>query len=130
MEEYAIAAQVFKLSTCDMCEIARNSVLQCGLSHEVGALRHRGPGARRAPEQGPGGAWQQPPVPGALPARVLTRRLRLRQEKAKFLGENYLEDGPQGNDIRKTNVAQIRVAYRYETWCYELNLIAEGLKSD
>jgi len=38
MEEYAIAAQVFKLSTCDMCEIARNSVLQCGLSHEVGAL--------------------------------------------------------------------------------------------
>lgn len=35
MEEYAIAAQVFKLSTCDMCEVARNSVLQCGISHEV-----------------------------------------------------------------------------------------------
>ncbi|KAM9217214.1 AMP deaminase 1 [Leptosomus discolor] len=85
MEEYAIAAQVFKLSTCDMCEIARNSILQCGLSHE---------------------------------------------EKAKFLGENYQEQGPQGNDIRKTNVAQIRVAYRYETWCYELSLIAEGLKAD
>ncbi|XP_054368643.1 AMP deaminase 1 isoform X4 [Mirounga angustirostris] len=84
MEEYAIAAQVFKLSTCDMCEVARNSVLQCGISHE---------------------------------------------EKAKFLGNNYLEDGPIGNDIRKTNVAQIRMAYRYETWCYELNLIAEGLKS-
>ncbi|KAM9369444.1 AMP deaminase 1 [Phaethornis superciliosus] len=85
MEEYAIAAQVFKLSTCDMCEIARNSVLQCGMSHE---------------------------------------------EKVKILGENYQEEGPQGNDIRKTNVAQIRVAYRYETWCYELNLIAEGLKTD
>ncbi|XP_015740668.1 AMP deaminase 1 isoform X2 [Coturnix japonica] len=85
MEEYAIAAQVFKLSTCDMCEIARNSVLQCGLSHE---------------------------------------------EKAKFLGENYPEEGPNGNDIRKTNVAQIRMAYRYETWCYELNLIAEGLKTE
>ncbi|NXU75124.1 AMPD1 deaminase, partial [Oreotrochilus melanogaster] len=85
MEEYAIAAQVFKLSTCDMCEIARNSVLQCGMSHE---------------------------------------------EKVKILGENYQDDGPQGNDIRKTNVAQIRVAYRYETWCYELNLIAEGLKTD
>ncbi|KAF3813281.1 hypothetical protein GH733_018445 [Mirounga leonina] len=51
------------------------------------------------------------------------------KEKAKFLGNNYLEDGPIGNDIRKTNVAQIRMAYRYETWCYELNLIAEGLKS-
>ncbi len=37
MEEYAIAAQVFKLSTCDMCEIARNSVLQSGLSAEVRA---------------------------------------------------------------------------------------------
>lgn len=35
MEEYAIAAQVFKLSTCDMCEIGRNSVLQSALSHEV-----------------------------------------------------------------------------------------------
>lgn len=35
MEEYAIAAQVFKLSTCDMCEVAKNSVLQSGLSHEV-----------------------------------------------------------------------------------------------
>nr|KAF6304592.1 adenosine monophosphate deaminase 1 [Pipistrellus kuhlii] len=84
MEEYAIAAQVFKLSTCDMCEVARNSVLQCGMPHE---------------------------------------------EKAKFLGSNYLEEGPMGNDIRRTNVAQIRMAYRYETWCYELNLIAEGLKS-
>ncbi|NXC15431.1 AMPD1 deaminase, partial [Corythaeola cristata] len=84
MEEYAIAAQVFKLSTCDMCEIARNSVLQCGLSH---------------------------------------------QEKARFLGENYREEGPEGNDIRKTNVPQIRMAYRYETWCYELGIIAEGLQA-
>lgn len=48
----------------------------------------------------------------------------------KFLGENYQKDGPDGNDIRKTNVAQIRVAYRYETWCYEFNLIAEGLKNE
>ncbi|KAM8976570.1 AMP deaminase 1 isoform 2-T2 [Pelodytes ibericus] len=84
MEEYAIAAQVFKLSTCDMCEIARNSVLQCGMSHE---------------------------------------------EKVRFLGEDYHKEGTQGNDIRKTNVAQIRMAYRYETWCYELNLIIQALKT-
>ncbi|XP_071993770.1 AMP deaminase 1 [Engystomops pustulosus] len=84
MEEYAIAAQVFKLSTCDMCEIARTSVLQCGMSHE---------------------------------------------EKAHFLGKDYQVEGPQGNDIRKTNVAQIRMAYRYETWCYELNLILQALKT-
>uniref|UniRef100_A0A673MLD5 AMP deaminase n=1 Tax=Sinocyclocheilus rhinocerous TaxID=307959 RepID=A0A673MLD5_9TELE len=74
MEEYAIAAQVFKLSTCDS-----------GLSAE---------------------------------------------EKIHFLGANYLKDGPEGNDIRKTNVAQIRMAYRYETLCYELNLIREGVIAD
>ncbi|CAG01709.1 unnamed protein product, partial [Tetraodon nigroviridis] len=85
MEEYAIAAQVFKLSTCDMCEIARNSVLQSGMSHE---------------------------------------------EKVHFLGKDYLKEGPEGNDIRKTNVAQVRMAYRYETLCYELNLIMEGLKTE
>uniref|UniRef100_A0A672L1H6 AMP deaminase n=1 Tax=Sinocyclocheilus grahami TaxID=75366 RepID=A0A672L1H6_SINGR len=87
MEEYAIAAQVFKLSTCDMCEIARNSVLQSGLSAE---------------------------------------------EKIYFLGlfSNYLKDGPEGNGIRKTNMAQIRMAYRYETLCYELNLIREGVIAD
>lgn len=38
MEEYAIAAQLWKLSTCDVCEIARNSVLQSGLSHQVLSL--------------------------------------------------------------------------------------------
>jgi len=85
MEEYAIAAQVFKLSTCDMCEISRSSVLQSGLSHE---------------------------------------------EKLHFLGTSYHKEGPEGNDIRKTNVAQIRMAYRYETLCYELNLIKEGVMSE
>lgn len=50
------------------------------------------------------------------------------QEKTHFLGKDYLKEGPEGNDIRKTNVAQIRMAYRYETLCYELNLIKDGLK--
>ena len=35
MEEYSIAAQVWKLSTCDMCEISRNSALQSGFEHQV-----------------------------------------------------------------------------------------------
>lgn len=38
MEEYSIAAQVFKLSSCDMCELARNGVLQSGFSHEVSSI--------------------------------------------------------------------------------------------
>ncbi|KAK1161697.1 AMP deaminase 3-like isoform X1 [Acipenser oxyrinchus oxyrinchus] len=85
MEEYAIAAQLWKLSTCDVCEIARNSVLQSGLSH---------------------------------------------QEKQHFLGPNYLKDGPEGNDIRRTNVAQIRAAYRYETLCNELSFLVDATKSN
>ncbi|XP_053180252.1 AMP deaminase 3 isoform X2 [Scomber japonicus] len=84
MEEYAIAAQLWKLSTCDVCEIARNSVLQSGLSHE---------------------------------------------DKKHFLGVNYLKDGPEGNDIRRTNVAQIRMAYRHETLCNELSFIVDAVKS-
>lgn len=35
MEEYSIAAQVWKLSGVDMCELAMNSVLMSGFSHEV-----------------------------------------------------------------------------------------------
>ncbi|XP_068168546.1 AMP deaminase 3b isoform X1 [Antennarius striatus] len=85
MEEYAIAAQLWKLSTCDLCEIARNSVLQSGLSH---------------------------------------------QEKKHFIGSNYLQDGPEGNDIRRTNVAQIRMAYRYETLCNELSFLVDAVKTD
>ncbi|XP_046906818.1 AMP deaminase 3b isoform X1 [Hypomesus transpacificus] len=85
MEEYAIAAQLWKLSTCDVCEIARNSVLQSGLSH---------------------------------------------QEKKHFLGPNYLKDGPDGNDIRRTNVAQIRLAYRHETLCNELSFLVEAVKTE
>lgn len=35
MEEYSIAAQVWKLSSCDMCELARNSVMMSGFPHAV-----------------------------------------------------------------------------------------------
>jgi len=30
MEEYSVAAQVWKLSSTDLCELARNSVIQSG----------------------------------------------------------------------------------------------------
>ena len=35
MEEYSIAAQVWKLTSVDMCELARNSVIMSGFSHKV-----------------------------------------------------------------------------------------------
>lgn len=52
------------------------------------------------------------------------------QEKKHFLGEDYLEDGPDGNDIRRTNVAQIRMAYRHETLCNELSFLVEAVKAE
>ncbi|KAF6989783.1 hypothetical protein CFC21_007076 [Triticum aestivum] len=37
VEEYSIAASLWKLSSCDLCEIARNSVYQSGFSHALKA---------------------------------------------------------------------------------------------
>lgn len=51
------------------------------------------------------------------------------KEKKHFLGVNYLKDGHEGNDIRCTNVAQIRMAYRHETLCNELSFIGDVMKS-
>lgn len=85
MEEYSIAAQVWKLSSCDMCELSRNSVLMSGFSHKV---------------------------------------------KSYWLGPHYLQEGQEGNDIRRTNVPDIRVAYRFETLCEELNLITQAVQSE
>ena len=38
MEEYSIAAQVWKLSSCDMCELAKNSVIMSGFEDRVREL--------------------------------------------------------------------------------------------
>ncbi|XP_034623672.1 AMP deaminase 2 isoform X2 [Trachemys scripta elegans] len=84
MEEYSIATQVWKLSSCDMCELARNSVLMSGFSHKV---------------------------------------------KSYWLGPNYLKEGSEGNDIRRTNVPDIRVSYRFETLCQELTLITQAVQT-
>uniref|UniRef100_A0A453AJV8 AMP deaminase n=1 Tax=Aegilops tauschii subsp. strangulata TaxID=200361 RepID=A0A453AJV8_AEGTS len=35
VEEYSVAASLWKLSSCDLCEIARNSVYQSGFSHRL-----------------------------------------------------------------------------------------------
>ncbi|KAF4519195.1 hypothetical protein B566_EDAN013488 [Ephemera danica] len=78
MEEYSIAAQVWKLSSCDMSELARNSVIMSGFPHRM---------------------------------------------KQYWLGPNYTKEGVAGNDISRTNVPNIRVAYRHETLLDELSNI-------
>ena len=67
--------QVWKLSSCDMCELARNSVLQSGFEDKL---------------------------------------------KRYWLGGFFKEEGVLGNDIRCTNVPDIRVSFRHETLIAEL----------
>lgn len=52
------------------------------------------------------------------------------QEKKHFIGPNYLQGGPEGNEIRRTNVAQIRMAYRHETLRNELSFLVDAVKAD
>jgi AMP deaminase len=47
--------------------------------------------------------------------------------KKHWLGTRYKQEGIKGNDVKRTNIPHIRVAYRYDTWTYELNLIVEGV---
>ncbi|XP_014293002.1 AMP deaminase 2 [Halyomorpha halys] len=85
MEEYSIAAQVWKLSSCDMSELARNSVLMSGFPH---------------------------------------------RSKQYWLGPNYTKEGVAGNDITRTNVPDIRVAFRHETLVDELSNIFKAVEKD
>eukprot|EP00026_Physarum_polycephalum_P002266 Phypoly_transcript_02272.p1 GENE.Phypoly_transcript_02272~~Phypoly_transcript_02272.p1 ORF type:complete len:845 (+),score=88.32 Phypoly_transcript_02272:103-2637(+) len=48
--------------------------------------------------------------------------------KSYWLGPNYLDPGPEGNDIRKTNVPNIRIAFRHETLTEELHLMYKYLQ--
>ncbi|CAK9290072.1 unnamed protein product [Gordionus sp. m RMFG-2023] len=81
MEEYSIAAQVWKLTSTDMCELARNSVMMSGFPREV---------------------------------------------KCHWLGPNYLNEGVSRNDITRTNIPDIREAYRYETLISEYDALLRG----
>ena len=47
--------------------------------------------------------------------------------KRYWLGPHYMRDGVDGNDIRRTNVPDIRIAFREETLLHEFNLLVEPL---
>uniref|UniRef100_A0A2P2LRK0 AMP deaminase n=1 Tax=Rhizophora mucronata TaxID=61149 RepID=A0A2P2LRK0_RHIMU len=84
VEEYSVAAKVWKLSSCDLCEIVRNSVYQSGFSHKA---------------------------------------------KLHWLGSKYFLRGSEGNDIHKTNVPDIRIAFRHKTWKEEMLYVYSGKAS-
>lgn len=50
------------------------------------------------------------------------------QVKQHWLGLNYTREGVVGNDVSRTNVPDIRAAYRYETLVNELKAIYQGNK--
>jgi len=82
IEEYSVAAQIYKLSAVDMCELARNSVLQSGFEGAV---------------------------------------------KARWLGNDYHVPGPEGNNMDKSNVPNIRMAFRHQTLREELKMWVSSL---
>ena len=48
------------------------------------------------------------------------------QVKQHWLGPNFEDEGIGGNDVSRTNVPDIRVAYRYDTLVDELLCITRG----
>lgn len=78
LEEYSVAAHIYKLPQSSLAELARNSVIQSGFEMEV---------------------------------------------KRHWLGQTWYLPGAAGNDIHKTNVPNIRLAYRHQTLVEELELV-------
>lgn len=50
------------------------------------------------------------------------------QMKQFWLGQNYLKEGVAGNDMSQTNIPDIRVAFRYETFLEELSTLFHTAK--
>lgn len=81
VEEYSVAAQVWKMSATDLCEIARNSIIHSGFPHQL---------------------------------------------KMHWVHTEYWKDGPEGNNIQKTNVPSLRMIFRKDCLYEERGLIASG----
>nr|KAK5448588.1 AMP deaminase [Exophiala xenobiotica] len=79
IEEYSVAAQIYKLSAVDMCELAKHSVDQCGFELAL---------------------------------------------KRRWLGKYCYLPGVLGNDVAKSNVPDVREAFRHETLKAEHAFIA------
>ncbi|KAF9525475.1 AMP deaminase [Crepidotus variabilis] len=78
LEEYSVAAHIYRFPQSSLAELARNSVKQSGFEMEI---------------------------------------------KRHWLGHEWYLPGAAGNDINKTNVPNIRLAYRHQTLLGELEMI-------
>ncbi|KAG6809173.1 hypothetical protein H0H92_001306 [Tricholoma furcatifolium] len=84
LEEYSVAAHIYKLPQSSLAELARNSVIQSGFEMEI---------------------------------------------KRHWIGHQWYLQGSAGNDINKTNVPNIRLAYRHQTLLEELSMIGGRISS-
>ena len=48
--------------------------------------------------------------------------------KQFWLGQNYQKEGVAGNDMSRTNIPDIRIAFRYETFLEELSTLFHTAK--
>lgn len=92
--------QVWKLSSSDLCEIARNSVYQSGFIHPLKVSSHLITGVD---ELGP-----------YLLPQFLDSHVCNLCPQSHWVGKNYYKRGAEGNDIHKTNVPHMRVEFRHE----------------
>lgn len=97
LEEYSIAAQIYKFSPADMCELARNSVIQSGF--EMSIKRH----------------WH---VPAGMPLCIV-----LAHTVFSRLGHHWYRSGVEGNVIHKTNVPDVRMQFRHSTLLEEQSMV-------
>ena len=50
------------------------------------------------------------------------------QVKLHWIGENYRKEGASGNDVHRTNVPDIRVAFRHATLVEELSTLCKAAR--
>jgi AMP deaminase len=107
VEEYSVAAQVWKLSAADLCEIARNSVLNSGFPRE--AKKH----------------WISEKIfkSSSSSNRLATSTAAPKSGEDEEEEEDELLHALEANDIEKTNVPDLRVQFRYDVLEAEKSLV-------
>lgn len=86
IEEYSVAAQIYKLSSADMCEIAKNSVLQSGFE---ACIKRQWLGGHFDKEGAAGNDCTKTNVP---PRRAVYRYTILRKEHEIVRGGEEVQD--------------------------------------
>ena len=120
LEEYSVAAQVWKMSTTDICEVARNSVLQSGWDlrykiHFLGIYLYLSIAAYTA-------TTCRRMMAILTTSTFLSFHLSHTLDSLPFM-PFCLYVGKGFKDIRETNVPEIRLQYREETLHTELQTI-------